>query len=432
MIIPLDTTGSTRPLPRSPEREHPVAGRRTAGRVLRAAAAALVATDERRSPEELGRRYESSLRQVLRESESWVLLRNPSEDFVRVSESSATSHSAPPAHLSSREVDDLLRSLDGGGTAVGRTGAEGDPVVSRLARRLDLAWLLVTPIRYEGKTIGIHLIGGERGTPPSAHVRRGAEEAADLAGLAIGSARLRVEHQHLERTRSEILSMVSHELRSPLHVILGYESILRGGELGELTDEQHDALVRIGRNARQLAGLIENTLTAGRDDAQRLRVGKRETHPLDVTRDIQEEMASLYGDRDLEIVWDVPESLPRLYTDPDKLKVILRNLVANAVKFTDRGTVRIRARRRTNGLAFTVSDTGIGIPRDQLDAIFEEFRQAPAEDGRERGGVGLGLYIVRRMTEKLEGTIRVESRPGRGSTFTLWLPLRIGAVHAAA
>ncbi len=432
MIIPLDTAGPSCPLPRSPERERPVAGRRTAGRVLRAAAAALVTTDERRPPEELGRRYESSLRQVLRESESWVLLRNPADDFVRVSEPSGTNRSTPPAQLSSHEVEVLLQSLDGAGTAIGRAGAEADPFVSRLARRLNLAWLLVTPIRCEGKTIGIQLIGSERGAPPSAHVRRGAEEAADLAGLAIGSARLRIEHQRLERTRSEILSMVSHELRSPLHVILGYESILRGGELGELTEEQHDALVRIGRNARQLAGLIENTLTAGRDDAQRLRVGMRETHPLEVTCDIQEEMASLYGDRDLEILWDVPESLPRLYTDPDKLKVILRNLVANAVKFTDRGTIRIRARRRTNGLAVAVSDTGIGIPPDQLDAIFEEFRQAPSEDGRERGGVGLGLYIVRRMAEKLEGTIRVESTPGTGSTFTLWLPLRIGAVHAAA
>ncbi len=178
--------------------------------------------------------------------------------------------------------------------------------------------------------------------------------------------------------------------------------------------------------------MIENTLAAGRDTSENRHADLRDMHPRDVTTDLEEETTSLYDTCDLEISWDVPEDLPRLFSHPDKLKIILRNLVANAVKFTDRGTVRVHARNAAGGLEIVVADTGVGIQPDQLDAIFEEFRQGPAPDGQERGGVGLGLYIVRRMAEQLGGRVRAESTPGAGSTFTVWLPLRSQDIHTAA
>ncbi len=406
----------------------------TLGSALRETSRALTdQADPASSPEDLASRLCGFLLEHVPCSDAHTYLRSTDGDFVHVAqESKGPLHAALRERFALFEVEELLGSLDDHPTATGRAGEARHPFASRLASRMSLAWVLVAPLRSEGRTIGLQIVGGPTPGGPPERTKQIVEEAARVAGLAVGGALLRAEVSRLERTRSEILSMVSHELRSPLHVILGYEGLLREGGLGELSNEQHDALVRIGRNARQLAGLIENTLTAAQDDAQQLPSGMREIRPCDVTIDIQDEMTALYGDRDLDLVWDVPENLPRLYTDPEKLKLVLRNLVSNAVKFTDSGTVRVTAERRAGGLAILVADTGVGIAPDQLDAIFEEFRQVPSEDRGEREGVGLGLYIVQRMTEKLEGSISVESTPGEGSAFTLWLPLRVGAVHAVA
>lgn len=385
---------------------------------------------ERASAEELAQRLCNALFELTPTTSVHTYLRTASGDFLHVAEAGPDADGTGlPERFSTFEVDELLNGAEDA-TVVGSASGEGHSFVTRLAARMRLDWLLVHGLRHEGETIGLQIIGGAE--CPRIRAKRIVQESSRVAGLAIGGALLRREISRLERARSEILSMVSHELRSPLHVILGYESLLREGGLGELSNEQHDALVRIGRNAQQLAGLIENTLTASRENTEQLPGGTREVRPCDITIDIQDEMSALYEDEDLEILWDIPENLPRLYTEPDKLKIILRNLVSNAVKFTDEGTVEISAERFGGGLAITVADTGVGIPADQLETIFEEFRQAMPEDGKARGGVGLGLYIVRRMTEKLEGTISVVSEPGEGSAFTVWLPLRVGAVHAAA
>jgi len=382
------------------------------------------------SAEELAQRLCNTLFEVAPITRVHTYLRAASGDFLHVADAGPEAGGTGlPERFSTFEVDELLVAAEDA-PVMGSASGEGHPFVSRLAARMRVDWLLVTGLRHEGETIGLQITGGADG--PQIKTKRIVQESSRIGGLAIGGALLRREISRLERARSEILSMVSHELRSPLHVILGYESLLREGGLGELSNEQHDALVRIGRNAQQLAGLIENTLTASRDNAEQLPGGTREVRPCDVTIDIQDELSALYEDKDLEILWDIPEHLPTLYTEPDKLKIILRNLVSNAVKFTDHGRVEISAERLAGGLAITVADTGVGIPADQLEAIFEEFRQARPEDGTARGGIGLGLYIVRRLTEKLEGTISVVSDPGEGSTFTLWLPLRVGAVHAAA
>lgn len=381
--------------------------------------------------EDLAQRLCGAILEYAPSTQTHVYLTSSSGDLIHVARAGVeAAEGARPARFSPIEIEGLLDDAWDSPIAGIASGA-GHPFVARLAARMRLGWLLVTPLEHEGRTIGLQMTGGEA-SGPQITTKRIVEEASRVAGLAIGSALLRSEIRDLERARSEILSMVSHELRSPLHVILGYENLLLDGGLGELTSEQHDAMVRIGRNARQLADLIENTLTASRESASSLPHGTREVRPCEVILDIREEMTTLYGDKPLELRWDVAEDLPRVYTEPDKLKIIVRNLVANAVKFTDRGSVEITAERRDGGLAITVTDTGVGIPADQLETIFEEFRQVSPSDSDTRGGVGLGLYIVRRMAEKLEGKVSVTSEEGVGSSFTIWIPLRVGAIHAAA
>lgn len=379
----------------------------------------------------LSQRLCDTILRLCESTESHVYLTSNAGDLLPTAQAGTKARlGSRPDRLSLVEIEGLQNETFDAAIIGLATGA-GHPFAVRTAARMGLGWLLVTPLRHQGRLIGIQMTGGPSSGPRVA-TRKILQEASRVAGLAIGSALLRDEIRHLKRSRSEILSTVSHELRSPLHVILGYGDLLREGGLGELSREQNDAVVRIGRNARQLADLIENTLTAGRENAASSQGSAREVRPCDVINEIREEMASLYGDNPVALSWNVPEDLPHICTDADKLKIVVRNLVANALKFTDRGSVEVAAERRDDGLAITVTDTGVGIPDEHLDTIFDEFRQVTTADTEARGGVGLGLYIVQRMTENLDGRVSVTSEVGQGSTFTIWIPLRVRPVHAAA
>jgi signal transduction histidine kinase len=222
--------------------------------------------------------------------------------------------------------------------------------------------------------------------------------------------------------RADFIATMSHELRTPLHIITGYQEILLDGGAGELTAEQHDTLVRCQRNAQTLLELVNATL-----DLTRLDAGfDPPVHtPVDVAEIVDAaigDLADLARKPGVSLVVEHPDRAPQLATDPIKLKVIVKNLVGNAIKFTDRGTVTVRTGAADHGVAVTVSDSGIGIPESALAFIFEPFRQVDASNTRRHGGVGLGLHIVQRLADTLGGTISVESHVGRGSTFRLWLP----------
>ena len=144
-------------------------------------------------------------------------------------------------------------------------------------------------------------------------------------------------------------------------------------------------------------------------------------------RDFVGDLRSFYSvplDKDLTLTWDCPSELPAIKTDSRRLRHILESLISNAIKFTNSGDVTISTRYfpEANSVEFKVADTGIGIPKEALPHIFEIFCQADSSDARSYGGVGMGLYIVRKFTEILGGTVEVESVPGRGSTFTVRLP----------
>jgi signal transduction histidine kinase len=230
--------------------------------------------------------------------------------------------------------------------------------------------------------------------------------------------------QAASRLKSEFVATMSHELRTPLNVILGYTELLLDGEFGGTTPEQATTLRRIDRRAHELLELINSTLEANRLEAGRLDLALREIEVPAVIQALQADTHDLPENPNVSLRWDSVPALPRLHTDPAKLQIVLKNLIRNAMKFTEQGTVTVAAHGRDDGVEITVNDTGIGITPEVMPTIFEPFRQGDGSDTRQYGGVGLGLYIARRLTTLLGGTIGVESEVGKGSTFRLWLPLR--------
>jgi signal transduction histidine kinase len=227
-----------------------------------------------------------------------------------------------------------------------------------------------------------------------------------------------------DRTKTEFLATMSHELRSPLHVILGYDDLLLEGAFGALTDEQLQALRRMRSNARDLLELITTVLDVSQLAAGKLCIESKPVQVEELLRQIEAETQELREQSRLLFIWEKAEPLPVLQTDPGKLKVVIKNLVSNAVKFTERGTVTIAAHSQADGVEICVSDTGIGIASESLPHIFEPFRQLDAASNPRYGGTGLGLHIVKRLLELLGGWVKVESTVGQGSKFRVWLPSR--------
>jgi signal transduction histidine kinase len=196
------------------------------------------------------------------------------------------------------------------------------------------------------------------------------------------------------------------------------------GAFGALTDEQLQALRRMRSNARDLLELITTVLDVSQLAAGKLCIESKPVQVEELLRQIEAETQELREQSRLLFIWEKAEPLPVLQTDPGKLKVVIKNLVSNAVKFTERGTVTIAAHSQADGVEICVSDTGIGIASESLPHIFEPFRQLDAASNPRYGGTGLGLHIVKRLLELLGGWVKVESTVGQGSTFRVWLPSR--------
>jgi signal transduction histidine kinase len=253
---------------------------------------------------------------------------------------------------------------------------------------------------------------------------------AGQAAIAIHNSQLyeetrnqAVELEKANKGKDEFLSVVSHELRTPLNVIAGYAEMVRQGMLGEINPEQDRALGKVIDHSKGLLGMIAGILQVTSIEAEAVKVDTKQV----VVGHLLDELKSLYDfslGKDLSLHWDFPSESLSMTTDGEKLKHILQNLINNAIKFTDNGRVTVSARQVPGGknVEFRVADSGIGIPEEMLPIIFEKFRQADSSESRAYGGVGLGLYIVKRFTEMLGGSVAVESQPGKGSTFSVTIP----------
>jgi signal transduction histidine kinase len=226
------------------------------------------------------------------------------------------------------------------------------------------------------------------------------------------------------RTKSEFTANITHELRTPLHGILGMGELVEEGIYGPVTDKQRDAIRAIRSSATGLLELIDSLLVLARDEALGLEV-QRSTVELDeVLSAIAATARMLVGSRPMIVALDVPaEGAHTVETDRKKLVQILVNLVANAVKFTpDGGRVTIALAPRPHGYTVRVEDTGQGIPAAMIERIFEPFVQADGSAERSHGGAGLGLAVVKKLSSLLGISVRVTSEPEKGSTFTLEIP----------
>lgn len=226
------------------------------------------------------------------------------------------------------------------------------------------------------------------------------------------------------------LAGLSHELRTPMAAIEGYAELLEDELVGPLTASQRDVLTNLRAVSGQLSLLIDEVLTYASLEADRVR-------PRSVTTRLEEQLDAILPmvlpparAKGIRLETEVAPDAPEVVTDPDRLRQILLNLLMNAIKFTETGHVRVAIGARhpvpdgTPGIACTVSDTGIGIAPADLPRLFQPFTQLDDGTARRHGGTGLGLYICRRLSDLLGGTLTVASTPGVGSTFTLTLPLR--------
>jgi signal transduction histidine kinase/DNA-binding response OmpR family regulator len=250
------------------------------------------------------------------------------------------------------------------------------------------------------------------------------EHTQSLAHQRDALARGKRELQAANAYKSEFLANMSHELRTPLNSSLILAKLLTDNREGNLTPEQIKYAQTIYTAGNDLLTLINDIL-----DHSKIEAGKLDVRPETVSLGgVMESLASTFqplaDERKLRLTAEVqPGAPPSLVTDSTRLQQILKNLLSNAIKFTEHGSVAVRAGRAADGrLAFTVEDTGVGIPADKQQLIFDAFRQVDGASNRKHGGTGLGLSISRELARLLGGELTVASEPGRGSTFTLLLP----------
>jgi PAS domain S-box-containing protein len=295
-----------------------------------------------------------------------------------------------------------------------------------IVRELGVTSFLIVPMIARQHAIGAIALASS--TPDRRFSEDDVTLATDLAGraaLAVDNARLFRDAQQANKSRSDFLAVVSHDLRTPLTAIIGYTDLLTEGIPVELPSESRESVARIRTSARHLMYLLDELLTFARLDggSETLRVA-----PCDVcgvARDVAAVMERLAQERGLGFRLVVPDSSVDVETDADKLRQVLLNLVGNAVKYTVRGEVEIEVRReRGDHALIAIRDTGPGIAREHLGQIFEPFWQVdPTQRTRDKG-TGLGLSVVRRMLDFLGGSVSVESALGEGSTFLVDLPGR--------
>ncbi|TMB13754.1 MAG: PAS domain-containing protein, partial [Deltaproteobacteria bacterium] len=238
-----------------------------------------------------------------------------------------------------------------------------------------------------------------------------------------------LQRQHLEleqasQLKSQFLANMSHEFRTPLNAILGYTSMLLQGVSGDLAAPQKNKMLRVDSNARHLLSIINDILDISRIEAGKMPLHLEEFEMPALVAELLAEVEPLIQKARLQTLTDLPRGNALVVSDRQKVKQIVLNLLTNAIKFTPHGQVKVMVREdeRRGEASIAVEDTGIGIAPQDQDKVFEDFRQADNSVTREYGGAGLGLAICRRLAKMLDGRIELQSRLGRGSTFTLVIP----------
>ncbi len=320
----------------------------------------------------------------------------------------------------------------------------GDPLPS-----LDLGighaplrWVLAYPVALGNEGAGAIVIAGIHA--PAKDAVEAVRDATRQLAVALHNAwthdRLReksiaLTEQGERLTRANMvktafLASMSHELRTPLSAILGFADLLLTSPKEQLSARARESLERIKRNGDHLLGLINDVLDLAKAEAGRVEVRLAPVNVAILARACVAEVESLRSGKNLRLTVTGAETPIETVTDAQRVRQILLNLLANAIKFTDEGDVVVTVQETTNEVAISVQDTGIGIPVHAMKELFQDFHQLEAGDGRRYDGTGVGLALSRRLARALGGEIEVRSRQGEGSTFTLILPRLSAAAEA--
>jgi signal transduction histidine kinase/DNA-binding response OmpR family regulator len=345
---------------------------------------------------------------------------------------------------------------------IGRVAQSGQPIIvedypkelrnspfRQLVEDARLHSQVAVPLRARGSVTGVLLVTSATVSRFGEADRQLLSALADHASVAIENARLfeqvrrhaeeleeRVETrtrelqeanrrlQEASRHKSEFLANMSHELRTPLNAIIGFTRLVMRRTKEVLPEKQYENLEKILISSDHLLQLINGILDLSKIEAGRMEVRPTAVDLHQLVHSCLRTVEPLVKSERLRLVVDLPDELPVLLTDEEKLTQILINLLSNAIKFTEAGTVTISSRCRGDTISIAVSDTGIGIAQDALELIFEEFRQIDSSSTRRYGGTGLGLSITRHFARLLQGEVGVQSTVGVGSTFTVTIPIR--------
>ncbi|HEY7555508.1 MAG TPA: ATP-binding protein [Candidatus Binatia bacterium] len=254
------------------------------------------------------------------------------------------------------------------------------------------------------------------------------------AELYAGTVALAEDLRRSNKVKDDFLSIMSHELRTPLNIVMNCAEIMRTGIVGEINSEQADILDRLMTQARNQLTLVNGILHATRMETEQLTASLEEVDLREFLENLKSDYAISFSNKNVELRWEHATDFPLARLDRDKLRHILENLLNNAIKFTAAGSIIVSARlvegnaqlstavNQSRWLELAVADTGIGMPAQSLALIFEKFCQLDATSTRLHGGVGIGLYLVKRFATVLGGDVTVESQVGRGSTFTVTIP----------
>jgi signal transduction histidine kinase len=255
---------------------------------------------------------------------------------------------------------------------------------------------------------------------------------ANQAVIAIENVRLFKEiqekNQQLEaanKHKSQFLANVSHELSTPLNAIIGFTRVVLRKTEGQIAGLQKENLQKVLISSEHLLNLINGLLDLAKIEAGRMEVFAESFKLDELIRVATSTVEPMLKDGRVRLITEIAPGIPALNTDREKLKQIILNLLSNAAKFTAKGEIKVSAWQENGSLKLTVSDTGIGMEKEALNIIFEEFRQADMSSTRKYGGTGLGLAIVKRLANLLGGDIGVESEVGKGSKFTITLPMEL-------
>ena len=353
------------------------------------------------------------------------------------------------SHRTEQELVEALRAnpIDLGVGTVGRAAASRMPVqitdildepeyagtrIRPLLRRLGYRSLVAVPLLREDRIMGGLAVYRREAGSFSTEIVNLVQTFATQSVIAIHNARLYREIQEKGREieltskyKSQFLANMSHELRTPLNAVLGYTRMLLTKVYGDVPEKIGDVLERIEKSGRHLLGLINDVLDLSKIEAGQVTLSLNAYSIKEVVQNVVTAMQPLAAEKKLALKVSLPSEVPPAHGDERRITQVLLNLVGNAIKFTDAGEVRVQAIVANGALVVSVSDTGPGISERDQQEIFEEFRQVENSATAKKGGTGLGLAIAKRIIELHEGRIWVESSLGKGSTFSIRLPVRV-------